>query len=44
MVSNDGKGIVRHGLLDESTAEKRGNPLDLKSFVTFVPFAVRNLG
>jgi hypothetical protein len=44
MVSNDRKRIVSHGLFDGSTAEKRGYPLSLKSFVTFVPFVGRNSG
>jgi hypothetical protein len=44
MVSNDRNRIVTHRLLDENTADKRGNPLSLKSFVTFVPFVVRNSG
>jgi len=44
MLNNDRKRIVRHELLPENRADKQGNPLSLKSFVTFVPFAVRNLG
>ncbi len=44
MLNNDRKRIVRHRLLPENTVGKRGNPLSLKSFVTFVPFVVRNSG
>jgi hypothetical protein len=41
MLNNDRKRIVRHSLLPEHTADKRGNSLPLKSFVSFV---VRDLG
>jgi hypothetical protein len=44
MINNDRKRIVRHKLLPQNTADKRENPLSLKSFVTFVPFVVRNSG
>jgi hypothetical protein len=40
MLNNDRKRIVRHRLLPENTTDKQGNPLSLKSFVTFVPFKV----
>jgi hypothetical protein len=36
MLSKERKKILRHRLLAENTAGKRGNPLSLKSFVTFV--------
>jgi hypothetical protein len=41
MLNNDRKRIVKYSLLPELTADKRGNPLPVKSFVSFV---VRNLG
>jgi hypothetical protein len=44
MLNNDSKKSVRHRLLAENTADKRENPLSLKSFVTFVPFVVRKSG
>jgi len=44
MLSHDRKRSVMHRLLPENTADKRGNSLTLKSFVTFVPFVVRNSG
>ena len=42
MLNNDRKSIVKHRLLPENTADIRGDPLSMKSFVTFVPFVVRN--
>jgi hypothetical protein len=42
MLSHDRKRSVRHRLLAENTADKRGNPLSLKSIVILVPFVVRN--
>jgi hypothetical protein len=44
MLNNDRRSILRLGLLSENTADRQGNPLYLKSFVTFVPFVVRNSG
>ena len=41
MLSNDRKRMVRHRLLAENTADKRGNFFSFNSFVTFV---VRNVG
>ena len=44
MLNNDRKRIVRHTLLPDNTTDRQGNPLSLKSFVTFEPFVVRNSG
>jgi hypothetical protein len=35
MLNNDCKRIVRHRLLPENMTDKQGNPLSLKTFVTF---------
>jgi hypothetical protein len=44
MLNNGRDRIARHTLLPENAADKQGNPLSLKYFVTFVPFVVRNSG
>ena len=44
MLNNDRKKSLKHRLLTEYTADKRGNLLPLKSFVTLVPFVVEAVG